>query len=299
MTLIFGLLLDAMFGEPRWLWSRIPHPAVMMGACVRWIDRRANNGANRRAKGVIAFGLLALAFVLLGFVLAAIPGHAVDIIVLAILLAQRSLVDHVRLVATALRQSLSAGRTAVAQIVGRQTATLNEAAVSRAAIESAAENFSDGVIAPAFWFAVGGLPGLLLYKITNTADSMIGYRTEKYAEFGWAAARFDDLLNLIPARLSALLIWLTAPNRYALPAIMAEAPRHRSPNAGWPEAAMAQVLGVALSGPRTYDGVRRDYPFVNDDGRHLIGPADIENACTVLWRTWALGLFAALIVTLF
>jgi adenosylcobinamide-phosphate synthase len=299
LTLILGLLLDAIFGEPRWLWSRIPHPAVMMGACVGWIDARANYGSNRRAKGVITFALLALAFVLLGLALAAIPGRVVDIVMLAILLAQRSLVDHVRLVATALSQSLPAGRTAVAQIVGRQTASLDEASVSRAAIESAAENFSDGVIAPALWFAIGGLPGLLLYKITNTADSMIGYRTEKYAEFGWAAARFDDLLNLVPARLSALLIWLTAPRRKSLPAIMAEAPRHRSPNAGWPEAAMAQVLGIALSGPRTYDGVRRDYPFVNDDGRHLIGTADIDNACAVLWRTWAMGLFATLVLTLF
>lgn len=299
MTLILGLLLDAVMGEPRWLWSRLPHPAVLMGRSVGWIDRRANRGGNRRVRGTLAFALLCLAFVALGLALAAIPGRMVDVVVLAILLAQRSLVDHVRLVATALRQSLPAGRTAVAQIVGRETRSLDEPAVARAAIESAAENLSDGVIAPAFWFAVAGLPGLLLYKITNTADSMIGYRTERYAEFGWAAARFDDLLNLIPARLTALLIWLTAPRRAALPAIMAEAPRHRSPNAGWPEAAMAQVLGIALSGPRTYDGQRRDYPFVNPEGRRITGPADIDNACAVLWRTWALGVFAALILTLF
>ncbi len=270
-----------------------------MGRAVGWIDTRANHGTNRRAKGTITFALLCLAFVGLGFALAALPGHVIDVIVLAILLAQRSLVDHVGLVATALRQSLSAGRTAVAQIVGRETKNLDEPAIARAAIESAAENLSDGIIAPAFWFAVAGLPGLLLYKITNTADSMIGYRTAKYEEFGWAAARFDDLLNLIPARQTALLIWLTSPKRAALPAIMTEAPRHRSPNAGWPEAAMAQVLGIALSGPRIYDGQSRDYPFVNAAGRRMIGPADIENACTVLWRTWALVLFAALVVTLF
>lgn len=299
MTLLLGLLLDAVMGEPRWLWSRLPHPAVLMGRCVGWIDRRANHGTNRRAKGTVAFALLCAAFIGLGLVLAAIPGHIVDVVVLGVLLAQRSLVDHVRFVATALRQSLPAGRTAVAQIVGRDVRSLDEPAVARAAIESAAENLSDGVIAPAFWFAIGGLPGLLLYKITNTADSMIGYRTERYAEFGWAAARFDDLLNLIPARLTALLIWATAPRRSALPAIMAEAPRHRSPNAGWPEAAMAQVLGLALSGPRTYDGQRRDYPFVNADGRRIAGPGDIDNACTVLWRTWALGVLVALILTLF
>ena len=299
MTLILGLLLDAVLGEPRWLWSRLPHPAVLMGRAVGWIDARANHGADRRAKGALAFGLLCLAFIALGLALAAIPGHVVDVVVLAVLLAQRSLVDHVRFVATALRQSLPAGRSAVAQIVGRETKALDEPAVARAAIESAAENLSDGVIAPAFWFAVAGLPGLLLYKITNTADSMIGHRTPRHEEFGWAAARFDDLLNLIPARLTALLIWATAPRRKALPAIMAEAPRHRSPNAGWPEAAMAQVLGIALSGPRTYDGQRRDYPFVNADGRRMIGPADIDNACAVLWRSWALGVFAVLILTLF
>ena len=299
MTLILGLLLDAVLGEPRWLWSRLPHPAVLMGRAVGWIDVRANHGADRRAKGVLAFGLLCLSFIALGLALAAIPGHVVDVVVLAVLLAQRSLVDHVRFVATALRQSLPAGRSAVAQIVGRETKALDEPAVARAAIESAAENLSDGVIAPAFWFAVAGLPGLLLYKITNTADSMIGHRTPRHEEFGWAAARFDDLLNLIPARLTALLIWATAPRRKALPAIMAEAPRHRSPNAGWPEAAMAQVLGIALSGPRTYDGQRRDYPFVNADGRRMIGPADIDNACAVLWRSWALGVFAVLILTLF
>ncbi|MFZ3580590.1 adenosylcobinamide-phosphate synthase CbiB [Loktanella sp. DJP18] len=299
MTLILGLLLDAVMGEPRWLWSRVPHPAVLMGRSVGWIDDHINHGANRRTKGTLAFALLCLVFVAFGLALAAIPGHIVDVIVLAVLLAQRSLVDHVRLVAVALRQSLPAGRTAVAQIVGRETRSLDEPGVARAAIESAAENLSDGVIAPAFWFAVGGLPGLLLYKITNTADSMIGYRTPKYEEFGWAAARFDDLLNLIPARLTALLIWATAPRRSALPAVMAEAPRHRSPNAGWPEAAMAQVLGIALSGPRTYDGQRRDYPFVNAEGRRMAGPADIDNACAVLWRTWALAVFAALILTLF
>ena len=293
------MLLDAALGEPRWLWSRLTHPAVLMGRAVGWIDTRANHGTNRRAKGALAFGLLSLAAILIGLALAAIPGNWIEVLILAVLLAQRSLVDHVRLVATALRVSLPAGRAAVARIVGRETKSLDQPGIARAAIESAAENLSDGVVAPAFWFAVAGLPGLLLYKITNTADSMIGYRNPRYAEFGWAAARFDDLLNLIPARLTALLIWLTAPRRAALGAIMAEAPRHRSPNAGWPEAAMAQVLGIALSGPRRYDGQLRDYPYVNPDGRRQTGPADIDTACTVLWRTWALALFAALLLSLF
>ncbi len=290
-------------GEPRALWSRLPHPAVIMGRCVGWIDRRANHGAHRRTRGTLAFAGLVVCFGLIGAALTAIPGQIVDVVVVAILLAQRSLVDHVRAVAVALRRGLPDGRQAVAQIVGRDVRALDPSGVTRAAIESAAENLSDGVVAPVFWFAVGGLPGLLIYKITNTADSMIGYRTPQYDRFGWAAARFDDLLNLIPARLTALMIWATAPRRSALPAILAEAPLHRSPNAGWPEAAMAQVLGIALSGPRIYDGIARDYPFVNAGGRHRTGPRDIDAACTVLWRTWALmvvftmlSVFAAAII---
>ncbi|KQI69264.1 cobalamin biosynthesis protein CobD [Loktanella sp. 3ANDIMAR09] len=299
MTLLLGMLLDALLGEPRWLWSRLPHPAVLMGRAVGWIDTRFNTGDRRKRNGALGFAALCLGAALLGLALMAVPGSWVDVIVLAILLAQRSLVDHVRAVATGLRAGLAQGRAAVAMIVGRETATLSEPATARAAIESAAENLSDGVIAPAFWFAVAGLPGLLVYKITNTADSMIGYRTPKYADFGWAAARFDDVLNWVPARLTAALIWATAPSRRSIAPIMAEAPLHRSPNAGWPEAAMAHVLGIALSGPRSYDGALRDYPFVNPGGRHHIGPSDIDRACRTLWLTWALAVFATVIVTLF
>ncbi|SEP80273.1 adenosylcobinamide-phosphate synthase [Loktanella sp. DSM 29012] len=299
MTLLLGMLLDALLGEPRWLWSRLPHPAVLMGRAVGWIDTRFNTGDRRKRNGTLGLAALCLGAALLGLALMAVPGSWVDVIVLAILLAQRSLVDHVRAVATGLRAGLAQGRTAVAMIVGRETATLSEPATARAAIESAAENLSDGVVAPAFWFAVAGLPGLLVYKITNTADSMIGYRTPKYADFGWAAARFDDLLNWVPARLTAALIWATTPSRRSIAPIIAEAPLHRSPNAGWPEAAMAHVLGIALSGPRSYDGALRDYPFVNPDGRHLIGPPDIDRACRTLWLTWGLAVFATVIVALF
>jgi adenosylcobinamide-phosphate synthase len=179
-------------------------------------------------------------------------------------------------------------------IVGRDTADLDQPAVARAAIESAAENLSDGVIAPALWFLVFGLPGLMLYKITNTADSMIGHRTPRHESFGWAAARLDDLLNLIPARLTALLIALTHGLTNPRP-ILRDAPLHRSPNAGWPEAAMAVALNVALSGPRAYHGERREYPWVWPEGRRSPGPADIEAACTALWRAWGAAL--ALVVT--
>ena len=176
MTLVLAMLLDAALGEPRWLWDRLPHPAVLMGRAVGWCDRVLNRGTARRARGIAAMtglGVLALG---LGWALSQL-GPVVEVIVAAILLAQRSLVDHVAAVARDLRISLGDGRRAVAQIVGRDTAAMQSSDVARAAIESAAENLSDGVIAPAFWFLIGGLPGLMLYKITNTADSMIGYRT--------------------------------------------------------------------------------------------------------------------------
>jgi adenosylcobinamide-phosphate synthase len=183
-------------------------------------------------------------------------------------------------------------------IVGRDTAAMDGPAVSRAAIESAAENFSDGVVAPAFWMLVAGLPGILVYKAVNTADSMIGHRTPRYEAFGWAAARLDDVLNLIPARLTAGLIWLTRPRTGVWSAIIRDARLHRSPNAGWPEAAMARVLDVALSGPRSYHGETRAYPWVHPDGRMDIGPTEIDAAVAVLWRTWAILLVVAAIVAM-
>jgi adenosylcobinamide-phosphate synthase len=256
-----------------------------MGRTVSWADRTFND--RTRAKGVLALALLLAAAILLGLLLAALPGALAEVLVAAVLLAQRSLADHVQAVARALRLSLPEGRHAVSMIVGRDTATMDEAATARAAIESAAENFSDGVVAPAFWFAVAGLPGLLAYKLVNTADSMIGHRTPRHEAFGWAAARLDDLLNLIPARLSALLIWLTRP-RGRWPEIIADARLHRSPNAGWPEAAMARVLDVALSGPRSYHGEMRSYPWVHPQGRKAIGAPDIEASVRTLWAAWAI-----------
>ncbi|SDO23998.1 adenosylcobinamide-phosphate synthase [Lutimaribacter pacificus] len=298
MTLLLALVLDALMGEPRWLWSRLPHPAVLMGRAVAWADARFNTGPAGRLKGAGVMLGLALAAGLLGGVLSAL-GPVVEVIVAAILLAQKSLVDHVAAVARGLRTGLPEGRQAVAMIVSRDTAAMDESAIARAAIESAAENLSDGVIAPAFWFAVAGLPGLLIYKIANTADSMIGYRTPRHERFGWAAARLDDLLNLIPARLTALLIAAPYGLLHDLRAIRADARRHRSPNAGWPEAAMARALGIALAGPRAYDGKPRDFPWVNAPGRRPLMARDIDAAIRMLWRTWAvaLGLAALLAVT--
>lgn len=297
MSLLLALLLDAALGEPRALWDRWPHPAVLMGRAVAWADRTFNEGDHRRAKGVLALLILLAGAAALGLLLAALPGFVAEVIVGAILLAQRSLAQHVGAVARGLRLSVPEGRRAVAMIVGRDTAAMDEPAVARAAIESAAENFSDGVVAPAFWFAVGGLPGLIAYKLVNTADSMIGHRTPRHEAFGWASARLDDLLNLVPARLSALLLWLCGP-RGAWGPILRDARLHRSPNAGWPEAAMARVLGVALSGPRSYHGVARDYPWVHPEGRRDIGAAEVEAAVRVLWRAWAILLALAALLAL-
>ncbi len=292
MTLVLAMLLDAALGEPRLLWDRVPHPAVLMGRAVGWCDRVLNRGALRRARGVAAMAGLGLLALGLGWALAQ-AGPVVEVIVAAIVLAQRSLVDHVAAVARDLRISLGDGRRAVAQIVGRDTGAMEASDVARGAIESAAENLSDGVIAPAFWFLIGGLPGLLLYKITNTADSMIGYRTPRHEAFGWAAARFDDLLNLVPARLTAGLILATHGIWSQWDQVAQEARHHRSPNAGWPEAAMARALGVALSGPRSYHGTRQEFPYVNADGQRDIGAVEIEAACRALWRTWGAAVVVA------
>ncbi len=284
-----AMVLDALAGEPRWLWARLPHPAVAMGAVVDQADRLLNRGGALRLRGIAGMALLVISAAILGYALSLLGG-GVEWLILAILLAQRSLVDHVRAVADALRLSVGDGRQAVARIVGRDTAGMSVPAIARAAIESAAENLSDGVIAPAFWYLLGGLPGLLAYKITNTADSMIGYRTPRHAEFGWAAARLDDLMNLLPARLTALLIAASHGRLRDWPEIAADARRHRSPNAGWPEAAMARALNTALSGPRSYQGEQRDFPFVHASGQKDIGPDQIDDACRALWRGWGVAL---------
>ena len=291
MSIILAMLLDALLGEPKILWSRLPHPAVLMGRAVAFADARLNHGPARRLKGVLAVALLVLGAALLGAVLQAL-GPVAEVIVGAILLAQKSLVQHVTAVAQGLRCGVAPGRAAVAMIVSRDTREMDRDGVARAAIESAAENLSDGVIAPLFWFLLAGLPGLLVYKIVNTADSMIGYRTPRYAAFGWGAARLDDVLNLIPARMTALLIALPQGQWRALPAIWRDARRHRSPNAGWPEAAMARALGIALAGPRAYNGQRQEFAWVNATGRRPLLAQDIEAAVAVLWQTWAWALAA-------
>lgn len=295
MALVLAMVLDALLGEPKWLWARLPHPAVVMGRAVGVLDARMND--DTRGAGAFAVSIMLVGAIALGLMLMVLPGIWAEVIVGAVLLAQKSLVEHVQRVGDALRLSLGEARRAVAMIVGRDVRDMDAPAVARGAIESAAENLSDGVIAPAFWFAIGGLPGLLAYKIVNTADSMIGYRTLKYENFGWAAAKLDDILNWIPARLTALLIWGIT-RRGSWGNIAADASLHRSPNAGWPEAAMAPALGVSLSGPRSYDGVIEDFDWVHAEGRKDAGPDDIDGAVDMLWKAWALGLALAAMIAL-
>lgn len=288
--LALALVLDALFGEPDWLWRRLPHPATLMGRLIARLDRRFNRAPDAKLAGILmCIGLAAFAGTL-GWLIHLVPDYGLlEVLTVAVLLAQRSLVDHVRAVATGLRRSLDEGKRAVALIVGRDIAPMREPDVARAAIESAAENLSDGVIAPAFWYLVAGLPGLLVYKMANTADSMVGHLTPRHRDFGWASARWDDLLNLIPSRLTALLMALSHGWTDPRPALR-DAPKHRSPNAGWPESVLAPILNVALAGPRSYNGRMTDYPWVWPEGRRDPGADDIDAACAALWRTWALML---------
>jgi adenosylcobinamide-phosphate synthase len=309
---LLALLIELMVGYPDRLARAIGHPVSWIGRLIGVLDsawNRASAGdGTRRIMGVLAvllvvgvaggaafglqLGLLRLPFGLMVLALFA-----------STLLAQRSLHAHVARVAAALETGgLAAGRDAVAHIVGRDTAALDEAGVARAAIESLAENFSDGVVAPTLWMAIAGLPGAAAYKAINTADSMIGHLSPRHAAFGWAAARLDDLVNLPASRLAALLIIAAAGPDHAAAAwrtVRRDAPRHRSPNAGYPEAAMAGALGLALAGPRRYGGVPVDDALMGD-GRRAATAADIRAALALYRRADAMliGLVAVVAMTL-
>jgi adenosylcobinamide-phosphate synthase len=300
--LLSALLADRFMPEPDELWEKVPHPVVVFGSLIAWLDRILNRPGDdpgaRRAMGMVAIGISVAVALAIGsafgslFAALSIIGFILELIVVTILLAQRSLADHVSAVAHGLRDGgLAGGRKAVSMIVGRDPATLDEAGVSRAAVESLAENASDGVVAPAFWYAILGLPGLLAYKMLNTADSMIGHRNQTYLDFGRASARLDDFANWVPARLTGALIVAAAYLQKGLDAagrvwavMRRDAGLHRSPNAGWPESAMAAALGISLGGPRIYAGDIADEPFMNDDGRKDAGPDDIDAALGVFWR---------------
>jgi adenosylcobinamide-phosphate synthase len=302
-----AMLAERLTGYPPVVFRRIGHPVVWIGALIGALERALNRGSDRRrrAGGVVSLAVAVAASAGVGAaclaVLSGAVGLAVAACVAGTLIAQRSLADHVARVAEALeRDGLAAGRLAVSQIVGRDPDTLDAAGVSRAAVESLAENFSDGVVAPVFWLAVAGLPGLAAYKAINTADSMIGHRSERYRAFGWASARLDDLVNLPASRLTALLLVVAAglvpgaSARGAGRAVWRDARRHRSPNAGWPEAAMAGALGFALAGPRSYGGVTVVDAIMGSGGRRALEAADIRRALRLYWV--ADGLLAALLV---
>jgi adenosylcobinamide-phosphate synthase len=311
-SLLLSLALDAVFGDPEALNRRHMHPVQLIGRVIAWADARFNlesdTPGRRRYLGAATIAGLVLGALVLGYwvqsLLLALPlGWLWLALVMSTLIAQKSLYDHVAAVASGLETGgLGGGRLAVSRIVGRDPEALDQAGVSRAAIESLAENFSDGVVAPVFWAALLGLPGLLAYKVINTADSMIGHKSPRHLQFGWAAARLDDLVNLIPARLSGLFVcaaaWLLpgASPLSAWRAMRRDASRHRSPNAGWPEAAFAGALGLAIAGPRVYHGKLVQDHWMNDGGRPHAAAPDIRIALRLFVR--ACWVQAALLIAL-
>lgn len=299
LLLYAGLVVDALFGDMRALFRAVPHPVVLAGRAIAWFETRLNRArrstAARRLRGVLTVIVLvglaaAIGWIVQSLCRTTLLGAAVEAFVVGLLVAQRSLFEHVAAVSSALlHQGLAGGQAAVAHIVGRDPYRLDGPGVARAAIESLAENFSDGVVAPALWYLALGLPGLFAYKMANTLDSMIGHKSERYRAFGWAAARLDDLLNLIPAPISGLLIAAAAlferPSAawHSARILLRDGRKHHSPNAGWPEAAMAGALGLMLAGPRHYhEGVVTD-PFLGD-GTPVATVTDINRALRLYFR---------------
>lgn len=292
LSLLIGWIADKLMGDPAWL----PHPVVAFGKAIAWGERLLNRGRFRRWNGgflavVLIFLTFAVTWGLLYGVRRAFGLQERPIIIEAILifycLAGTTLCREVRMVFEAADHSLEAGRRQVARIVGRDTTQLSDQEVRKAALETLAENLSDGVVAPLFWLLVGGVPGMMTYKMVNTLDSMIGYRTERYREFGTVAARIDDVANWIPARLTALLMVLTGGwgRRFLglLQFVRTFGPRHASPNSGWPEAALAGILNCRFGGPHVYFGEVIEKPFIGDHERKL-KTADMKTAIRVNQR---------------
>lgn len=296
-----ALVVEGCVGYPEPLYRHIRHPVVWMGYAIDRLERRWNRpdlgDVARRWLGILTAILIAGGAALVGYVLQSKLngvqfGSVLVVLIATTGLAQRSLFTHVRDVLRPLSSGdLVEARVAVAKIVGRDTSNLNESGVAGAALESLAESFNDGVVAPAFWLCVGGLPGLFAYKALNTADSLIGHREPRWRMFGWAAARADDVANLIPARIAGLL--LVAAGRRGQWVMWRDASKHASPNAGWPEAAMAGALGVRLGGPAIYDGVLHERPVFGS------GPEPVANdlarglrlyvvACGMVWMSAAI-----------
>ncbi|MCE2516726.1 MAG: cobalamin biosynthesis protein CobD [Alphaproteobacteria bacterium] len=305
LVLALALMADAVIGEPDWLWSRLPHPVVGFGRAISaassWGNRRRYSGRRRRINGMLVITALVMLAFGVGGMIAGLAGLAPVIIsavaegvIVTVLVAGRSLDDHVRRVAVALRAGdMTAARFHVSMIVGRNPDALDAAAMARASIETTAENLSDGVVAPGLFYLLFGLPGIIIYKMINTADSMIGYKSKDHFAFGTGAARLDDLVNLIPARITGFAIALAAPLKTpaAVVAMARDAGWHRSPNAGWPEAAMAAVLGLALAGPRQYGQRMSADREMNPAGRRAATADDVRAGLVIMWR--AIGILVA------
>lgn len=273
--MVLALLLEAMLGWPKWLYSLVRHPVVWIGSLVSFLEARLNNesyrDSTRKRLGLVTLiavvGLTVVASVAIAALLPVTPyGFFAEALIASSLLASRSLYQHVSAVEAPLANNdLTAARVAVGHIVGRDPTNLDSPAIARASLESLAENASDGVVAPLFWGALFGLPGIAAYKAINTLDSMIGHYSDRYRDFGWASARTDDLVNLVPARITAIALAVAGRSVDAARVAMRDAGQHRSPNAGWPESALAGALSVRLSGPRSYEGETSNEPWVNGE----------------------------------
>ncbi|MBN2759928.1 MAG: cobalamin biosynthesis protein CobD [Rhodobacteraceae bacterium] len=290
--ILLACLIDLAVGWPDALFRRIGHPVTWVGRVISLLERRWNHGTRpaRLALGAITVLLVVGGAAVMGVLLQGVlpdgfAGVAIGAVLAWPLLALRSMHQHVRAVAIPLTKGdLPAARQAVSMIVGRDVSRADDAAISRAALESLAENSADGIVAPVFWGVVAGLPGILAYKAINTLDSMIGHRTDRYDAFGKTAARLDDVVNLIPARLTGVLFALVSGRAlWALRVMLRDARAHRSPNAGWPEAAMAAALGVRLSGPRQYGDVIAPEPWLNPEGAEA-DAADLDRGLALYRR---------------
>ncbi len=315
IAIILGWIADKMWGDP----ASLPHPVVYFGKAIAWGEHRLNKGRHRRLKGgVLAVMLILMTFLLTWGILHLVRSIeqfgtplaiALEAVLIFYCLAGTTLIKEVKDVFRALDRSLDEGRTQVARIVGRDTSQLDAKEIRKAALETLAENLSDGVIAPLFWLLLLGVPGMMTYKMVNTLDSMIAYRTERYRLFGTVAARIDDVANWLPARLTALLMAIAGifihpkdKNHRSLPQMLKfifhYGPQHASPNSGWPEAALAGILNCRFGGPHIYFGELIDKPFIGDHDREL-SSADARIACKVnLWAEVLMVLLVILIVVL-
>lgn len=279
LPLLIGWLLDLLLGDPSWL----PHPVVGFGKMISFGEKRLNKGSRRMLKGALmAIFLIGFVFAITWFICCPLISYfkLFTSILIFFCLAGTTLIREVREVFRSVDRSLEEGRKQVARIVGRDTSELSAQEIRTAALETLAENLSDGVIAPLFWLAVGGVPAMMAYKMVNTLDSMIGYRTERYKDFGCWAARIDDVANFIPARLTALLMVLAAGKPQLIGFVWRNGRKHASPNSGYPEAALAGALDCRFGGPHYYFGELFDKPYIGENARELT-TADMQKAVRI------------------